>query len=72
MSAQEMLIEEIKRQPETVVREILHDLKFLERQRGWKRRWTALLRIPGKNLGRRREWTMTSFSAATWSWWIWA
>jgi hypothetical protein len=33
MSAQEMLIEEIKRQPETVAREILHYLKFLERQR---------------------------------------
>jgi len=28
-----MLIEEIKRQPETVAREILHYLKFLERQR---------------------------------------
>ena len=33
MSAQEMLIEEIKHQPETVVREVLHYLKFLERQR---------------------------------------
>jgi len=33
MSAQEILIEEIKRQPEPVVREILHYLKFLERQR---------------------------------------
>jgi len=33
MSAQEILIEEIKRQPETVVREVLHYLKFLERQR---------------------------------------
>ena len=33
MSAQEMLIEEIKRQPEVVVREVLHYLKFLERQR---------------------------------------
>ena len=33
MSAQEMLIEEIKHQPELVVREILHYLKFLERQR---------------------------------------
>ncbi len=33
MSEQEMLIEEIKRQPEPVVREILHYLKFLERQR---------------------------------------
>ena len=33
MSAQETFIEEIKRQPETVVREVLHYLKFLERQR---------------------------------------
>ena len=33
MSAQEILIEEIKRQPEPVVREVLHYLKFLERQR---------------------------------------
>ncbi len=28
-----MLIEEIKRQPEPVAREVLHYLKFLERQR---------------------------------------
>ena len=33
MSAQETLIEEIRHQPEPVVREILHYLKFLERQR---------------------------------------
>ena len=33
MSAQEMLIEEIKHQPEPVLREVLHYLKFLERQR---------------------------------------
>jgi hypothetical protein len=33
MSAQEILIEEIRRQPESVVREVLHYLKFLERQR---------------------------------------
>ena len=32
MSAQETLIEEIKRQPEPVVREVLNYLKFLERQ----------------------------------------
>ena len=32
MSAQEILIEEIKRQPEPVVREVLRYLKFLERQ----------------------------------------
>ena len=33
MSVQEMLIEEIKRQPEPVAREIMHYLKFLESQR---------------------------------------
>jgi len=32
MSAQEILIEEIKRQPEPMVREILQYLKFLEHQ----------------------------------------
>ena len=33
MSAQELLIEEIKRQPESVLREVLHYIKFLENQR---------------------------------------
>ena len=33
MSTQEMLMEEIKRQPEPVLREVLHYLKYLERQR---------------------------------------
>ena len=33
MSAREILIEEIKHQPEPVLREVLHFLKFLERQR---------------------------------------
>ena len=33
MSAQEILIEEIKRQPEPVLREVLNYLKFLEHQR---------------------------------------
>jgi len=33
MSAQEILIEEIKHQPEPLLREVLHFLKFLERQR---------------------------------------
>ena len=33
MSVQEILIEEIKHQPETVAREVLHYLKFIERQR---------------------------------------
>lgn len=33
MSAQEMLIEEIKQQPEEVAREVLNYLRFIERQR---------------------------------------
>ena len=33
MSAQEMLIEEIKQQPESVAREVLRYLKFIEHQR---------------------------------------
>lgn len=33
MSSQEILIEEIKHQPEAVVREVLRYLKFIEHQR---------------------------------------
>ena len=33
MSAQEMLLEEIKRQPEPVLREVLQYMKSLQRQR---------------------------------------
>ena len=33
MSTQEMLLAEIKNQPETVLREVWHYLKFLTRQR---------------------------------------
>lgn len=33
MSAQEILLEEIKLQPEPVLREVLHYLKFIERRR---------------------------------------
>jgi hypothetical protein len=33
MSAQEILIEEIRHQPETVAQEVLHYLKFIERRR---------------------------------------
>ncbi|MBA4146595.1 MAG: hypothetical protein H0X66_00660 [Verrucomicrobia bacterium] len=33
MSAQEILLEEIKHQPEPVLREVLHYLRFLTRQR---------------------------------------
>jgi len=42
VSAQEILIEEIKRQPETVVREVLHYLKFLEQQRA-QEAWADVL-----------------------------
>jgi hypothetical protein len=42
MSAQEILIEEIKHQPETVAREVLHYLKFIERQRA-QEEWADLL-----------------------------
>ena len=75
MSAQEMLIEEIKRQPEPVAREVLHYLKFIERQRAqedWadvlpsreveQEKLTSSSRTPGTNLGPPRKWTMTSFS----------
>ena len=33
MSTQEILLAEIKRQPEPLLREVLHYLKFLERRR---------------------------------------
>ena len=33
LSAQEILLEEIKRQPEPVLREVLNYVKFLERRR---------------------------------------
>ena len=36
------MIEEIKRQPETVARELLHYLKFLERQRA-DEEWSDVL-----------------------------
>jgi hypothetical protein len=42
MSAQEMLIKEIKRQPEPVLREVLHYLKFLEHQRA-QEEWADVL-----------------------------
>jgi hypothetical protein len=42
VSAQELLIEEIKRQPEPVLRELLHYLKFLERQRA-QEEWADVL-----------------------------
>ena len=42
MSTQEILIEEIKHQPETVAREVLHYLKFIERQRA-QEDWSDVL-----------------------------
>jgi hypothetical protein len=42
MSVQEMLIEEIKTQPEPVLREVWHYLKFLERQRQ-QEAWSDIL-----------------------------
>ena len=42
MSAHDILVEEIKRQPEPVLREVLHYLKFLERQRA-QEEWADVL-----------------------------
>ena len=42
MSAQEILMEEIKRQPEPVLREVLHYMKFLQRQRA-EEEWADVL-----------------------------
>lgn len=42
MDSREILIEEIKRQPELVLREVLHYLKFIERQRAHEE-WTDVL-----------------------------
>ena len=42
MSAPEILLEEIKHQPEPVLREVLHYLKFLERQRA-QEAWADVL-----------------------------
>jgi hypothetical protein len=42
MSTQELLLEEIKRQPEPVLREVWHYLKFLTRQRE-EEQWADVL-----------------------------
>jgi len=42
MSTQEMLLEEIKRQPEPVLREVLHYVKFIARQRA-EEAWADVL-----------------------------
>lgn len=51
MSAQETLIEEIKHQPEPVVREILHYLKFIERQRGTEAPMDSIVADTWEKLG---------------------
>jgi hypothetical protein len=51
MSAQETLIEEIKRQPEPVVREILHYLKTLGRQRNMELPLDGLVADTWEKLG---------------------
>ena len=51
MSAQEMLIEEIKHQPEPVGREILHYLRFLERQRDMETPMDSLIADTWEKLG---------------------
>jgi hypothetical protein len=42
MSTREILIEEIKNQPEPVLRELLHYLKFLERRRQ-EEQWAGVI-----------------------------
>jgi hypothetical protein len=42
MSAQDILLEEIKHQPEPVLREVLHYLKFVTRQRE-EEQWADVL-----------------------------
>ena len=42
MSTQEILLEDIKRQPEPLLREVLHYLKFLQRRRE-EEQWADLL-----------------------------
>jgi hypothetical protein len=51
MSAQEILIEEIRRQPEPVVLQILHYLKFLERQHGTEAPMDSLVADTWEKLG---------------------
>ena len=51
VSAQEILIEEIKHQPEPVVREILNYLKFLERQRDMEAPMESLVADTWDKLG---------------------
>ena len=47
MSTQEILLEEIKKQPEPVLREVLHYLQYLARQRQ-EEAWADIL--PGREI----------------------
>jgi len=51
MSAQEILIEKIRHQPETVAREVLLYLKFLERQRATEAPMDGLVADTWEKLG---------------------
>jgi len=51
MSAQEILIEEIKHQPEPVLREVLRYLKFLEHQRATETQMEDLIADTWEKLG---------------------
>ena len=51
MSAQEMLIEEIKHQPESVAQEVLLYLRFLERQRAKEMPMDSLVADTWEKLG---------------------
>jgi hypothetical protein len=51
MSAQEILIEEIRHQPEIVAQEVLHYLKFIERQRELETPMDSLVADTWEKLG---------------------
>ncbi len=51
MSAQEILLQEIKHQPEPVLREVLNYLKFLERQRELETAMEGVVADTWENLG---------------------
>ncbi len=51
MSAQEILIEEIKHQPEAVVREVLRYLKFIEQEREKETSMEAVVAESWEKLG---------------------
>ena len=51
MSAQELLIEEIKHQPEPVLQEVLRYVKFLQRQREMKTPMDSIVADTWQKLG---------------------